>query len=84
MKAAVRHEARMPLVIEDVTVDDRAALMGRDRFPVDISRLVDSCQHGLFDLDAIIADRMPLERINDAFDEPRKGDPARSVIVFDA
>jgi S-(hydroxymethyl)glutathione dehydrogenase/alcohol dehydrogenase len=37
---------------------------------------------GLLDLDTIIADRMPLERINDAFDELRRGDTTRSVITF--
>ena len=60
----------------------QGALMGRNHFPVDIPRLVDFHQRGLLDLDTIIADRMPLERINDAFDELRKGDTTRSVIVF--
>ena len=62
----------------------QGALMGRNHFPVDIPRLVDFYQRGLLDLDTIIADRMPLERINDAFDELRQGDTTRSVIVFDA
>ena len=56
--------------------------MGGNRFPVDIPRLVDFYMRGLLDLDTIIADRMPIERINDAFDELRKGDAARSVITF--
>jgi S-(hydroxymethyl)glutathione dehydrogenase / alcohol dehydrogenase len=60
----------------------QGALMGRNHFPVDIPRLVDFYQRGLLDLDTIIADRMPLERINDAFDELRRGDTTRSVIVF--
>lgn len=60
----------------------QGGLMGSNRFPVDIPRLVDFYQRGLLDLDTIIADRMPLERINDAFDELRKGDAARSVITF--
>ena len=61
----------------------QGALMGRNHFPVDIPRLVDFYQRGHLDLDTIIADRMPLERINDAFDELRKGDTTRSVITFD-
>jgi S-(hydroxymethyl)glutathione dehydrogenase / alcohol dehydrogenase len=61
----------------------QGALMGRNHFPVDIPRLVDFYQRGLLDLDTIIADRMPLERINDAFDELRRGDTTRSVIVFE-
>ena len=60
----------------------QGGFMGENRFPVDIPRLVDFYQRGLLDLDTIIADRMPLERINDAFDELRKGDTTRTVITF--
>ena len=61
----------------------QGGIMGYNRFPVDIPRLVDFYQRGLLDLDTIIADRMPLANINHAFDELRKGDTTRSVIVFD-
>ena len=60
----------------------QGGLMGSNRFPVDIPRLVDFYMRGMLDLDTIIADRMPLENINHAFDELRKGDAARSVITF--
>lgn len=60
----------------------QGGLMGSNRFPVDIPRLVDFYQRGLLDLDTIIAERIPLERINHAFDELRKGDATRSVITF--
>ncbi len=60
----------------------QGGLMGSNRFPVDIPRLVDFYQRGLLDLDTIIAERMPLERVNDAFDELRRGDATRSVITF--
>ncbi len=60
----------------------QGGFMGANRFPVDIPRLVDFYQRGLLDLDTIIADRMPLARINDAFDELRKGDATRTVITF--
>jgi S-(hydroxymethyl)glutathione dehydrogenase / alcohol dehydrogenase len=60
----------------------QGALMGRNHFPVDIPRLVDFYQRGLLDLDTIIADRMPIDKINDAFDELRRGDTTRSVITF--
>ena len=60
----------------------QGGLMGSNRFPVDIPRLVDFYMRGELDLDTIIADRMPLARINDAFDELRKGDATRSVITF--
>jgi S-(hydroxymethyl)glutathione dehydrogenase/alcohol dehydrogenase len=60
----------------------QGGLMGGNRFPVDIPRLVDFYMRGLLDLDTIIAERMPIEQINRAFDELRKGDAARSVIEF--
>ena len=62
----------------------QGGLMGSNRFPVDIPRLVDFYQRGLLDLDTIIAERLPLDRINHAFDELRKGDATRNVITFDA
>ena len=61
----------------------QGGLMGSNRFPVDIPRLVDFYQRGLLDLDTMVADRLPIERINDAFEELRRGDTARSVIVFE-
>jgi S-(hydroxymethyl)glutathione dehydrogenase/alcohol dehydrogenase len=60
----------------------QGALMGANRFPVEIPRLVDFYMRGLLDLDTIIAERLPLEQINHAFDELRKGDATRSVVVF--
>ena len=61
----------------------QGALMGANRFPVDIPRLVDFYIRGLLDLDTIIAERIPLEAINDGFDKMKRGDSARSVILFD-
>ncbi|SOB87762.1 S-(hydroxymethyl)glutathione dehydrogenase / alcohol dehydrogenase [Sphingomonas guangdongensis] len=60
----------------------QGGLMGGNRFPVDIPRLVDFYLRGLLDLDSIIGERLPLERINHAFDELRRGDATRSVVVF--
>ena len=61
----------------------QGASMGGDRFPVDIPRLVDFYMRGLLDLDSIISETIPLERINEGFDQMKRGDAARSVIVFD-
>ena len=61
----------------------QGAIMGGNRFPVDIPRLVDFYMRGLLDLDTIISETMPLERINEGFDQMKRGDSARSVIVFD-
>lgn len=62
----------------------QGAIMGGNRFPVDIPRLVDFYIRGLLDLDSIIAERIPLEQINDGFDKMKGGASARSVIVFDS
>ncbi|WP_353228387.1 Zn-dependent alcohol dehydrogenase [Novosphingobium sp.] len=61
----------------------QGAIMGANRFPVDLPRLVDFYLRGLLDLDAIIAERIPLDDINAGFDKMKAGHSARSVIVFD-
>ncbi len=57
--------------------------MGSNRFPVDMPRLVDFYLSGKLRLDELISRRMPLENINEAFDELRRGELARSVIMFE-
>lgn len=61
----------------------QGSAMGSNRFPVDMPRMVDFYMAGRLHLDELIAQRLPLERINDAFDELRRGELARSVIMFD-
>ena len=61
----------------------QGAIMGMNHFPVDLPRLVDFYLRGLLDLDSIIAERIPLADINEGFETMKKGDSARSVIVFD-
>jgi S-(hydroxymethyl)glutathione dehydrogenase/alcohol dehydrogenase len=61
----------------------QGALMGLNRFPVDLPRLVDFYLRGLLDLDSIIAERIPLSAINAGFDTMRGGHSARSIVVFD-
>jgi S-(hydroxymethyl)glutathione dehydrogenase/alcohol dehydrogenase len=62
----------------------QGSLMGSNRFPVDMPRLVDFYMQGKLKLDDMISRRLKLEQINDAFDEMKKGGIARSVITFDA
>ncbi|TDF83833.1 Zn-dependent alcohol dehydrogenase [Pseudomonas sp. H9] len=57
--------------------------MGSNRFPVDIPMLVDFYMQGRLKLDEMISQRIKLEQINEGFDELRRGELARSVIVFD-
>lgn len=61
----------------------QGAVMGGNRFPVDIPRLVDFYMRGMLDLDSIVAETIPLNQINQGFDKMRKGDAARSVVVFE-
>ncbi|WP_374531232.1 Zn-dependent alcohol dehydrogenase [Novosphingobium sp.] len=61
----------------------QGAIMGGNRFPVDLPRLVDFYMRGLLDLDTIIAERIPLEQVNEGFEKMKAGHSARSVIVFD-
>jgi len=58
--------------------------MGSNRFPVDMPRLVDFYLSGKLKLDDMISHRVKLEDINSAFDEMKRGEVARSVVVFDA
>lgn len=60
----------------------QGAFLGANRFPVDIPRLVDFYLRGLLDLDAIVAETIPLEAVNAGFEKMKKGEAARSVIVF--
>jgi S-(hydroxymethyl)glutathione dehydrogenase/alcohol dehydrogenase len=61
----------------------QGAIMGMNHFPVDLPRLVDFYMRGLLDLDTIIAERIPLEKINEGFEKMKGGHTARSVVVFD-
>lgn len=60
----------------------QGCMMGSNRFPVDMPRLVALYQQGRLKLDELISQRLPLERVNDAFEEMRRGELARSVVVF--
>jgi S-(hydroxymethyl)glutathione dehydrogenase/alcohol dehydrogenase len=61
----------------------QGSLMGSNQFRVDIPRLVEFYLAGTLNLDDMISERLPLERVNTAFDALREGRSARSVIVFD-
>jgi S-(hydroxymethyl)glutathione dehydrogenase/alcohol dehydrogenase len=62
----------------------QGSLMGSNRFPVDMPRLVDFYMAGKLHLDDMISRRIKLDQVNDAFVEMKTGAVARSVIVFDA
>ena len=76
---------KLPMRTLDLLAEKKlqGCLMGSNRFPVDIPRLVDFYLAGRLDLDSVIAERIPLERINDALEKLRTGEAARSVVVFE-
>ena len=57
--------------------------MGSNRFRVDMPRYVDFYLAGKLHLDEMITQRIRLAQVNEAFDAMKKGEVARSVIVFD-
>lgn len=56
--------------------------LGSTRFPIDMPRLVQMYLDGVLDLDTMVAERIGLADVNDALEKLRKGDTARSVILF--
>ncbi|WP_332766593.1 Zn-dependent alcohol dehydrogenase [Phenylobacterium sp.] len=61
----------------------QGSLMGSNRFPVDMPRLVDFYMSGKLKLDEMVSQRIKLDQVNEGFAEMKKGELARSVIVFD-
>jgi S-(hydroxymethyl)glutathione dehydrogenase/alcohol dehydrogenase len=57
--------------------------MGSTRPRIDIPRYVDFYLSGKLNLGELISQRIPLERVNDAFRAMEQGSVARSVITFD-
>jgi S-(hydroxymethyl)glutathione dehydrogenase/alcohol dehydrogenase len=68
-------------LINDKTL--KGSNMGSNHFRVDMPRFVDFYLSGKLKLDDMISRRIKIEQINEAFDEMKRGEVARSVIVFD-
>ncbi|ABS64616.1 Alcohol dehydrogenase zinc-binding domain protein [Parvibaculum lavamentivorans DS-1] len=62
----------------------QGSTMGSNRFPVDMPRFVDFYMSDKLKLDQMISRRIKLDQVNEAFDELKRGELARSVIMFDA
>lgn len=62
----------------------RGVHMGSNDFTVDMPRYVDLYLQGRLRIDELIANRITLDEVNDGYDALRRGDTARSVVVFDA
>lgn len=61
----------------------QGSMMGGVRNSIDVPRYVDMYLTGKLKLDELISRRRPLQDINQAFDDMRKGELARSVIMFE-
>ncbi len=57
--------------------------MGSNHFRVDMPRYVDFYLNGKLKLDDMVSRRLKLEQINEAFEDMKRGEVARGVIVFD-
>ncbi|MBP6878657.1 MAG: Zn-dependent alcohol dehydrogenase [Phenylobacterium sp.] len=61
----------------------QGSMLGSNRFPVDMPRLVEFYMSGKLKLDQLISRRIRLDQINEGFADMKSGELARSVIVFD-
>ena len=62
----------------------QGSMMGGVRTTIDIPRYVDLYMNGGLKLDQMISCHRPLSEVNEAFDDMKKGEMARSVLMFDA
>jgi len=79
-------EGQMIEVDAAALLDDRklqGSNMGSNAFRVDMPRFVEFYLNGKLHLDQMISKRIQIEQINEAFEEMKRGEVARSVIVFD-
>jgi S-(hydroxymethyl)glutathione dehydrogenase/alcohol dehydrogenase len=59
------------------------SFMGSNRFQLDMPYYLDLYRQGRLDLDGMVTDRLPLERIEEAFRAFDSGEGMRTVITFD-
>lgn len=60
----------------------RGVHMGSNNFTVDMPRYVELYLQGRLHLDELISRRITLDEVNDGYDALRRGDVARSIVVF--
>ncbi len=61
----------------------QGSVMGSNQARRDVPRYIDMYLAGELKLDEMVTRRLPLEAINEAFDDMRAGRAVRSVVVFD-
>jgi S-(hydroxymethyl)glutathione dehydrogenase/alcohol dehydrogenase len=60
----------------------QGCVMGSNRFRIDMPRLLDFYRQGRLKLDELVSARVDLSQINQAYENLKTGEVARSVIVF--
>jgi S-(hydroxymethyl)glutathione dehydrogenase/alcohol dehydrogenase len=60
----------------------KGSAFGGARGRTDVPKIVDWYMDGKINIDDLITHKMPLEKINDAFDLMHKGESIRSVAIF--
>jgi S-(hydroxymethyl)glutathione dehydrogenase/alcohol dehydrogenase len=60
----------------------KGTAFGGARGRTDVPKIVDWYMQGKINIDDLITHKLPLERINDAFDLMHKGESIRSVVVY--
>ncbi|HBS36790.1 MAG TPA: S-(hydroxymethyl)glutathione dehydrogenase, partial [Parvularcula sp.] len=60
----------------------RGSAFGGARGRTDVPKIVDMYMEGRIKIDEMITHKMPLEKINDAFDLMHRGESIRSVVVY--
>jgi S-(hydroxymethyl)glutathione dehydrogenase/alcohol dehydrogenase len=61
----------------------QGSCMGSNQFRTDAPRFVEFYFDGRLDLDSLVTDRMPLDRVGDALAALGRGTVARTVITFE-
>ena len=57
--------------------------LGSNRFRIDMPRYIEFYLQGRLKLDELVTQRLKLQQINQAFEDMKQGNVARSVIIFD-
>jgi S-(hydroxymethyl)glutathione dehydrogenase/alcohol dehydrogenase len=60
----------------------KGTAFGGARGRTDVPKIVDWYMDGKIQIDPMITHKLPLERINEAFDLMHRGESIRSVVVF--
>jgi S-(hydroxymethyl)glutathione dehydrogenase/alcohol dehydrogenase len=60
----------------------QGSMLGHNRFPADIPKLIDFYQQGRLKLDELVSRTIGLDQVNEALQAVGQGAVARSVIVF--